>query len=206
VHPTIAGVILGLLTPATAWIGKRTFVEVFAEYWDRVLQDEDDSQPLPVDVEQLQFVARESLSPLHRLEIALHPWVAFFVMPVFALANAGVTLELKALTDPIALSIAMALVIGKPLGITLFCFLAILLGWTKLPAGVSWSMFVAGAFLGGIGFTMSLFLNALAFPYEEFPAMESAGKIGTLMGSLISAVIGCTLLIQSLRQKNQPAR
>ncbi len=202
VHPTIAGVVLGLLTPAKAWIEKPTFVEVVQNYWEKLNGtevDEDDAD-LPVDIEQLQFIAREALSPLHRLEMFLHPWVAFVIMPVFAFANAGVQLEVSALTDSVSLAIAAGLAIGKPLGILLFCSVAIWLGWTQLPKGVRWPTFIAGACLGGIGFTMALFLNSLAFPADQFPELESAGKVGTLMGSCLSAAVGCGLLIWSTRK------
>ncbi|MFZ4082493.1 MAG: Na+/H+ antiporter NhaA [Pirellula sp.] len=202
IHPTIAGVALGLMTPARAWIGNKTFLEVMADFWDRIRDEhehehehEHERKPVPVNLEQLQFLARESHSPLHRLEMGLHPWVAYAIMPIFALANAGVVLDPVALTSGVSIAVAMGLVIGKPLGIFLFCFLAVKLGWTRLPKGVSWPIFLGGACLGGIGFTMALFLNALSFPVEEFPVLEGAGKIGTLLGSAISAVLGTLLLL-----------
>jgi len=196
VHPTIAGVALGLMTPARAWIGNKTFLEVMADFWDRIRDEhEHEHEHVPVNLEQLQFLARESHSPLHRLEMGLHPWVAYAIMPIFALANAGVVLDPVALTSGVSIAVAMGLVIGKPLGIFLFCFLAVKLGWTRLPKGVSWPIFLGGACLGGIGFTMALFLNALSFPVEEFPVLEGAGKIGTLLGSAISAVLGTLLLL-----------
>lgn len=207
VHPTIAGVALGLMTPASAWIGRKTFLEVMADFWDRIRQDEDqehaqaDSQEghsnnhVPVNLEQLQFLARESHSPLHRLEMGLHPWVAYAIMPIFALANAGVELDPVALTSGVSIAVATGLTLGKPLGIFLFCFVAVKLGWTRLPSGVNWQIFLGGACLGGIGFTMALFLNALSFPVEDFPALEGAGKIGTLVGSAISAVVGTLILL-----------
>jgi len=202
IHPTIAGVALGLMTPARAWIGNKTFLEVMADFWDRISDEhehehehEHERKPVPVNLEQLQFLARESHSPLHRLEMGLHPWVAYAIMPIFALANAGVVLDPVALTSGVSIAVAMGLVIGKPLGIFLFCFLAVKLGWTRLPKGVSWPIFLGGACLGGIGFTMALFLNALSFPVEEFPVLEGAGKIGTLLGSAISAVLGTLLLL-----------
>lgn len=206
VHPTIAGVVLGILTPAKAWIGKPTFVEVLQEFWERISGDDDEEEELPVNVEQLQFVAREALSPLHRLEMFLHPWVAFVIMPVFALANAGVPLELSALGNPVSIAIAAGLAIGKPLGIILFCWIAIALGWSRLPDGVRWSTFTAGACLGGVGFTMALFLNSLAFPADTFPEFESAGKVGTLMGSCISAAVGCGLMFLATRTDHFPMR
>lgn len=204
IHPTIAGVLLGLLTPSRPWIGERTFVEVLSDYWDSI-RDYDEQpekpEPLPVNLEQLQFVARESLSPLHRLEMGLHPWVAFAIMPIFALANAGVELQPEAMKSSVAMAVAAGLALGKPLGIFSFCWLAVQLGFTRLPAGVNWKMFLGGACLGGIGFTMALFLNALAFPAEDFAELAAAGKFGTLMGSLISTLLGATILILSMRSR-----
>lgn len=216
VHPTIAGVLLGLMTPASAWIGRRTFLEVMHDFWDRIRADEDREaedglgggdghghdhghghgvkETLPVSLEQLRFLARESHSPLHRLEMGLHPWVAFVIMPIFALANAGVELDAVALRSGVSVSVAAGLALGKPLGIFLFCWVAVFLGLTRLPDGVDWKVFLGGACLGGVGFTMALFLNALAFPTEEFPVLEGAGKIGTLVGSGISAVVGSGIL------------
>jgi NhaA family Na+:H+ antiporter len=207
IHPTIAGVALGLMTPATAWIGRKTFLEVMADFWDRIRQDQDEEhehehenarthdEHVPVNLEQLQFLARESHSPLHRLEMGLHPWVAYAIMPIFALANAGVELDPVALTSGVSIAVAMGLALGKPLGIFLSCFLAVRMGWTKLPSGVTWPMFLGGACLGGIGFTMALFLNALSFPVDDYPALEGAGKIGTLVGSALSAILGALLLL-----------
>lgn len=207
IHPTIAGVALGLMTPASAWIGRKTFLEVMTDFWDRIRQDQDQEsqehmpdphsskEHLPVNLEQLQFLARESHSPLHRLEMGLHPWVAYAIMPIFALANAGVELDPVALTSGVSIAVATGLALGKPLGIFLFCLVAVRLGWTRLPTGVTWPIFLGGACLGGIGFTMALFLNALSFPIEEFPLFEGAGKIGTLVGSAISAIAGTVLLL-----------
>ncbi|MCY3006883.1 MAG: Na+/H+ antiporter NhaA [Planctomycetota bacterium] len=200
IHPTIAGVALGLMTPATAWIGRRNFLEVMADFWDGIRDDREHEHGhghgrVPVNLEQLRFLARESHSPLHRLEMGLHPWVAYAIMPIFALANAGVELDPVALASGVSIAVALGLAIGKPLGIFLFCFLAVRMGWTKLPSGVNWPMFLGGACLGGIGFTMALFLNALSFPVEDYPVLEGAGKIGTLVGSAISAILGSLLLL-----------
>jgi len=207
IHPTIAGVVLGLMTPATAWIRRKTFLEVMGDFWDSIRQDReadeaqnDTNHPsnerhVPINLEQLRFLARESHSPLHRLEMGLHPWVAYAIMAIFALANAGVELDPEALTSGVSIAVATGLALGKPLGIFLFCFLAVRLGWTRLPNGVTWPIFLGGACLGGIGFTMALFLNALSFPVEDYPVLEGAGKIGTLVGSAISAVLGTVILL-----------
>ena len=199
IHPTIAGVLLGLMTPSRPWIGNRTFVEILSDTWDDLRGADPETEHLPVNLEQLQFIARESHSPLHRLEMGLHPWVAYLVMPIFALANAGVELETSSLSNSVAIAVAVALFVGKPLGILLFCYIAIALRFTRLPAGVSWPVFFGGACLGGIGFTMSLFLNALSFPTDEFPELEAAGKFGTLLGSLVSTILGSILLLVFLK-------
>lgn len=148
----------------------------------------------------MQFAAREAVSPLQRLEDGLHPWVAFVVMPVFALANAGVAVSPSALGEPVAMAVAAGLVLGKPVGIVLCCVLAVRLGIAGLPDGVTWGMLAGGACLAGIGFTMALFLNSLAFPVADFAAAESAGKIGTLAGSVVSAVLGSAVLSFALRR------
>lgn len=201
VHPTVAGVMLGLMTPATAWVGHKTFLEVFGEYWDRISGLDVDEKEITPELERIQFAARETVSPLHRLELTLHPWVAYAVMPLFALANAGVELVPSALGDSVAPAVAAGLAVGKPIGITLFCLLAVWLGLTKLPEGVNWGVLVGGACLAGIGFTMALFLNNLAFPVAEFPEKEAAGKIGTLAGSAVSAVLGLTCIAIFARAK-----
>ncbi|MFN7574222.1 MAG: Na+/H+ antiporter NhaA, partial [Planctomycetota bacterium] len=151
-------------------------------------------------LEQLEFAARESVSPLHRLELSLHPWVAFVIMPVFALSNAGVQLETSALTNPVAIAVALGLFLGKPLGILLFCGIAVALKISRLPEGVNWNLFAGGACFAGIGFTMALFLTNLAFN-DELEPLQPAGKIGTLIGSFLSAIAGTILLLRALNQK-----
>ena len=201
VHPTVAGVLLGLLTPASSWIGKQTFAEVLRAAWERASGESEDQYDPQVDVERTALAAREVLSPLHRLEFGLHPWVAFGIMPLFALANAGVVLSLSSLGDPVAIAVAAGLAIGKPVGIIIACVLAVRLRVSSLPEGVTWGMLAGGACLAGIGFTMALFLNALAFPIADFPVYEAAGKIGTLTGSLVSAVLGSIILSSALRRR-----
>ncbi|MBA4067053.1 MAG: Na+/H+ antiporter NhaA [Isosphaera sp.] len=200
VHPTVAGVLLGLLTPASAWVGDKTFLAVFGGLWDRLRGYGAEDELRHADLDQLQFAAREAVSPLHRLEAALHPWVAFGIMPLFALANAGVPLQAAGMGDPVALAVAAGLVVGKPVGIVLFCWLAVRLGLVKLPDGVTWPLLVGGACLAGIGFTMALFINGLAFPAAEFPAREAAGKVGTLIGSAVSAVLGAGIILLAVRR------
>ena len=133
-------------------------------------------------------------TPLHRLEHALHPWVAFAIMPLFALANAGVSLSAEVLAravNPVTLGVFAGLVVGKQVGITGAAWLATRTGIAALPAGVSWRQIYGAAWLGGIGFTMSLFIAALAF--EDEPTLAAA-KIGILGASLVAGVTGWAIL------------
>jgi NhaA family Na+:H+ antiporter len=135
-------------------------------------------------------------SPLRHLEHALHPWVAYGILPVFALANAGVALEgvsADTVTDPVPLGIAAGLLVGKPLGIVGAPWLAIRFRLARLPQGVNWLDMYGAATLGGIGFTMSLFIGSLAFEHGG-PDYASLDRIGILTGSLLSAVWGYVLL------------
>jgi NhaA family Na+:H+ antiporter len=165
VHATVAGVLLGLLTP--------TRVE------------------LPG--------SGASFSPIEQLTRVLHPWSAFGVMPVFALANAGLVLEGSALGDPesrrVTLAVALGLLVGKPLGITLLCWLAVRARLAALPAGVGWGSLLGAGILGGIGFTMALFITSLAFPD---PALAAASKLGVIAASVLAAVLGILCLARSL--------
>jgi Na+:H+ antiporter, NhaA family len=178
VHPTVAGVGLGLLTPARPWLGDRVPVDVVTGLFRRFGPEEDVAQ------------RRESVSPLERLEGELHPWVAFLVMPLFALANAGVPIELAALGRPVALTVAAGLVLGKPIGIVLFSWAAVRLGLARLPAEIGNKVLVGAGCLAGIGFTMSLFIAGLALPGTHL----DEAKIGILGGSSVSAALGCWLL------------
>jgi NhaA family Na+:H+ antiporter len=191
IHATIAGVALGLMTPARNYIQRGLFGEMLQQLRE-VFQGEDDEALTNAErVRQLQWAARETLSPLGYLEATLHPWVAFVIMPVFALANAGVVFELQKLSDPVAIAVALGLLLGKPIGIFAFCFLFVRLKLAALPSGVGWGMIAAGGLLSGIGFTMALFIANLALA----PELLSAGKIGVLCGSAAAAVLGMALFL-----------
>jgi Na+:H+ antiporter, NhaA family len=133
-------------------------------------------------------------SPLRRLEHMLHPWVTYAILPVFAFANAGVSLVGLALADlfqPVPLGIALGLFLGKQVGVLGATLAAVRLGWASLPAGASWGQFYGVALLTGIGFTMSLFIGTLAFPD---PSYGAAVRIGVLGGSILSALAGYAVL------------
>jgi len=180
VHPTVVGVALGLLAPARPLLGERVPVDLVTDLLKRLAGAQ--GQPAPK--------RQELISPAERLEHALHPWVAFLIMPIFALANAGVNLEPAALGHPVAVAVAVALVLGKPLGIVLFRLAFLRLGWVNLPDGVSIKVMVGGGCLAGIGFTMSLFIAGLAF---DGPHLDEA-KVGILVGSTLSAALGSLVL------------
>jgi NhaA family Na+:H+ antiporter len=134
-------------------------------------------------------------SPLHILEHALQPWVAFLIVPVFGFANAGVSLSdtsWAALLGPVPLGIAAGLFVGKQLGVFLATWAAVKLEWADCPEHASWAQVYGVSLLCGIGFTMSLFVGLLAFPTS--PELQDEVKIGVLMGSVLSAVVGAVLL------------
>ncbi|HEY1189756.1 MAG TPA: Na+/H+ antiporter NhaA [Gemmata sp.] len=196
VHPTVAGVLLGLLTPSALWVGRDALRLAMTDVVARIVDADDD--PDAGELQVMAFAAKESVSPLERLERQLHPWVGFVIMPLFALANAGVPIELKAITAPVAVAVTVGLFLGKPLGVVLLSFLAVRLGIAELPRGVSWPVVLGAGFLAGIGFTMSLFVAGLAFEGE--PHLLTDAKIGVLSGSVLSAVVGAGLLLATLRK------
>ena len=200
VHATVAGVLLALAVPASSFIDPGAFLERGRYILDRfegagekgesVLTNEERQAALHA----LNHATYKLEPPLHELEHALHPWVVFAIMPVFALANAGVPLGGglgEALTSPVALGIVVGLVLGKQLGITLFAWLAVKANVSELPEGVGWRHVHGGGWLAGIGFTMSLFISDLAF---SDASLVEAAKLGILVASLISGVVGWTIL------------
>ena len=155
-----AGVILGLLTPVVSWFGQAGFLAETDRALDSLRSKaaslEDPRKFLP-ELKRINIARREAVPPVTRIEAALHPWVAFGIMPLFALANAGVALgglsdELSAATG-IALGVGLGLVVGKPLGIVAFSWLAVRLGLASLPRGASWAGVLVVGCVAGIGFT-----------------------------------------------------
>ena len=144
----------------------------------------------------------EGRAPLRKLEHELHPWVAYMVLPIFAFANAGVSLEglsLDMLLDPITLGVAAGLFVGKQLGVMLFSCIGFGLKLCKLPAGVSFRQYYGMALLTGIGFTMSLFIGTLAFDDQ---AHQTAVRIGVLCGTLLSAGAGVAVLYNAPKRQS----
>src|ERR687896_2128924 len=200
VHATIAGILLALTIPATSFINPGAFLERSRYVLDRFEKAGENGENVLSNEERqaalhaLNHAAYKLEPPLHELEHNLHPWVVFAIMPLFALANAGVPLGggvVEALTSPVALGIVAGLVVGKQLGITLFAWLAVRSGLSELPEGVGWRHVYGVGWLAGIGFTMSLFISDLAFSEDS---LIEAAKVGILCASLIAGVVGWTIL------------
>lgn len=208
VHPTIAGVILGLLTPARAWFGPEGFAEVLRDVSARAEDQAREGAPadhLRPSLDEVAQARREALSPVTRLQALLHPWVAFGIMPLFALANAGVTLEgfANAAADEtsvrLALGVVLGLTLGKPLGIVLGGLVALRLRIATLPRGVTLRGLTLVGIVAGIGFTMALFIAELAF--GEAPIL-GVTKLAVLVASGLAAiaalVLGATVLLRGI--------
>lgn len=216
VHATISGVAMAMLIPTKPRYSRSYFLHK-ADIIERGLKDVDSIENENEAEEQRLYYLRRmtqisngSQGMSHRVEHMLMPYVNFVIMPIFALANAGVYIssaeyfnifEYSAELGSIGMGIFFGLVIGKPLGISLFSWLAVKLGIADKPAGASWLMLLAVACLGGIGFTMSIFVDNLAFDKATHQAFIDMGKIAILIASTVAALLG-TLLI-SLESKHE---
>jgi Na+:H+ antiporter, NhaA family len=180
VHATIAGVVLAFSVRA-----------------DSASREDEDLRYLEDDLPQID----EELSPAERLEHSLHPWTSFGIVPLFALANAGVELDPNALKGALGSSvtwgIVLGLVVGKVIGITAFSLVTVRLRLGLLPLNVTWSQIIGAAALAGIGFTVSLFITGLAFAQQ--PALEAQSKVGVLTASLLAAALGAIVLLLAER-------
>ena len=200
VHPTIVGVLLGLMTPWRSWHRPEDFPAIAEPVLDR-LQPHADENEAHLDREErvqalleIAQVGQQAVSPLDRLEHALQRPVAFVIVPIFALANAGVELSPDTLGDVFSSSltwgVALGLLLGKPIGVTLAVWLAVR-GGAHLPLGVTWAQVLGMSLLGGIGFTVSLFVTELSFEAE---ALLTDAKVGILLASALAGVLGYGLL------------
>lgn len=206
-HPTLAGVILGMMTPVVAKRMRERPVDAVARVTDELIDSarapEQGASELIDPLKRLRLAQRELLPPVFRIQRALHPWVAYAIMPLFALANAGVNLQGIDLSSDaphwVMLGVGIALVAGKPAGVLSVSWLMVRLGWCTLPAGVTWSGIALIGLLAGIGFTMSIFIATLAFADAS---LLGAAKMGVLCGSVISAVLGLTWGVLVLRRKH----
>ena len=222
IHATMTGVVIAFLIPMEARYNKAKFHRRHAILYDKLLEAEqaDPEAAFPNGPERhylrhLSGLSKRSVPPSYRLEHMLNPWVNFLIMPIFALANAGVEI-----TDPsyfrlfhfdsalgsVGMGVFLGLVLGKPLGITLTSWIAIRCKVGEMPSKASWPMLFAVACLGGIGFTMSIFVDTLSFGAadpEVTQHLRDAGKIAVLMGSLTAGIVGSALisLVAKLQKK-----
>ena len=182
VHATIAGVILGLLTPARPMQTELESDEVVDVLENRPQLHAD-------DVRDTATLIRGSVSACDRLIDALHPWSSYVIVPIFALANAGIVLSSSTFADPssVLLGATAGLVVGKLIGVVAFSLLAVRLGLGRLPVGTRWGHLVGVGAVAGIGFTVSLFVTALAF---ESPELQADAKAGILIASIAAAALG----------------
>jgi NhaA family Na+:H+ antiporter len=210
VHATVAGVLLAMAIPVRTRLDEQTFLAsargALADFGAAAAVTARDPHTTALSntehhtaIAELETLCEHAQPPLIRVEHALTGMVAFGIMPLFALANAGVSLGGDALrgaaTHPIALGAALGLALGKPLGITGFSWLAVRLGIAALPTGVAWRMLLGAGVLGGIGFTMALFIAGLAFAES---ALLDAAKLGILGASALTGLAGWILLRRAL--------
>ena len=212
IHATMSGVVMAFLIPSKPRYNKAQYIHKRDRYIARLEKyDGIDSEGFPNGpqkhcLRRLETIAHGSIDMSYRVEHALSPWVNFLIMPIFALANAGVEI-----TDPsyfnvfnfspelgsVSMGIFLGLLLGKPLGITLFSWIAIKCRIGAMPEKSNWPLFFAVACLGGIGFTMSIFVDTLSFadaPTEVMMHLRDAGKIAVLLGSLCSGILGSILI------------
>jgi Na+:H+ antiporter, NhaA family len=213
VHATIAGVLLALTIPARTRINTQEFLVDCK----RVLENFDaagvegqtvlTNEAQQCAIQELEENCEAAQAPLMRLEHGLHPWVAFAIIPIFALANAGVSLSgdiIESFSHPVAIGVILGLVLGKPIGISLASWAAVRFGGATLPQGVSWRGIAGASVLGGIGFTMSIFIANLGF--GEGSELLALAKLGILTASAVAAVTGWLLLRQPDRSKGASSR
>ncbi|MFW9933151.1 MAG: Na+/H+ antiporter NhaA [Candidatus Thorarchaeota archaeon] len=208
IHPTITGILLSLTIPATRSIDYKEFMEIADQLVDRLHKiigpepEETDPKAFLNTTQTLELSCQEAQVPLQRLEHELTPWVAFLIVPIFTLANAGLIFSentLIALATPLSVGIILGLVVGKPLGILTALLISDKLGLVKLPETFSKGMLVGVSILCGVGFTIAIFISSLAF---VDPILLDGAKGAILLASLISAVVGVLYLRWQIKRES----
>jgi len=205
VHATVAGVAVAFTIPSRREISMDSYLNqaksLLRGLESERFQDQDILSSHSVkSLKKIKSLSHQASNPLQLKEDALHPISTLFIVPFFALGNAGVIIDssmLEQLTNPVMLGIAAGLIVGKPLGIYLFTKLLTLLKWGALPEGVTWSHIIGAGFLAGMGFTMSLFITDLAFKDPEYQVIA---KVSVLIASVISGIIGYIILVKSAKK------
>lgn len=195
IHPTIAGVVLGLCIPARGRRSPRDVLDDLDQVVARLRRSRDRELDATGPLGALERHLESVQAPVDRMLHGLHPWVAFLVVPLFAIANAGVAVGSGVsdlATEPASLGVFFGLLLGKPLGVFGATFVCVRLGFTSRPTGASWAQVLGASLLAGIGFTMSIFVASLAFPGRQ--DLQDASKVGIFAASFMSAVLGLVLL------------
>jgi len=204
-HASIAGVLIGATIPVRSRHREHDFIDRAERLLDRLRLFRPVPGPFHDDEKlgtllALEHACHDAMSPLQRMEHEMNPWVIYGVMPVFALANAGISLDsgqlLNTFSSPVALGVAVGLLLGKPLGIFIFSWLAVRLNLCDLPGGCQWTGILGVGILGGIGFTMSMFITNLAYP---LPQLITDAKVGIFSASLLAGLLGYALLSHHTR-------
>jgi NhaA family Na+:H+ antiporter len=199
VHATVAGVLLAMTIPARTRLDSADFAARARRIVDHLVRREDSDEPTTIEEDhdalwELETITERAQAPMLRFEHALQPLVLFVIVPIFALANAGVVVGgdvVATLGDPVVVGIALGLIVGKQVGITMATLLVVRSGLASLPSGVTMRHVYGAAWLGGIGFTMSLFISDLAFGGGSVLALS---KIGVLVASVVAGVGGYLIL------------
>ena len=199
VHATVAGVALGLLTPARPLLQE----SVIRRHAQQALEDDNISTD---ELDHLRFLIRESVPVVARLQTALHPFASYVVLPIFALANAGVHLGdgvlREALGSEVTMGVGVGLLFGKAIGITSASWIAVKTGVGRLPRDTSWTMMVGLGIVGGVGFTVALFITGLSFPGNE--QFTTDAKAGILAASILAGLVGALFLLFATRASARP--
>ncbi len=207
IHPTIAGVLVAFCVPATPVFAPKKYVQMIrsaisnfkAEADEQLTQRTILNHEQMAWLKQVEHASDKVISPLQELEDSLHPIVTYMIIPIFAFANAGIFLlniEPVTIVEGISLAVICGLVLGKFLGIFAFSWLTVKLGWAPMPSRANWKMMASVAVLGGIGFTVSLFIANLSFPGADAASVDllNHAKIGIVVGSFLAGILGFVLL------------
>ncbi len=207
IHATVAGVIVAMFIPARGRYDTQTFIDKVKTYVDSFECNNECGYTILLNkehqnaVHNIELACHEVETPLQRLEYGIHSWVVFLILPLFALANSGIVFNdiniSASLTHPVSLGIIFGLVLGKPIGITLFTFIAAKILNAPLHSSVNWLHIIGASALAGVGFTMSLFISGLSF---SSPEITEIAKLSIIVGSIISCIIGLSILMYSNNQ------
>lgn len=213
IHATVAGILLAITIPVKTVMRHEQFVNSIRDQLSKMTGNENgrlwlidlEIEKKQAIIENLENACHHALSPLHRIEHTIRPWVLYLILPLFAFANAGVKIDFERIfevfSDPVFIGIVAGLVIGKQIGIFSFCWLAVKGGLATLPNGVGWSHIYGASILGGIGFTMSLFIADLAI--EDRSRTLEYAKIGIFVASLLSGILGFIFLKIVTRRRTE---